>query len=277
MKQEFIDFKKLLRSEGLNLLFPEWKKGEKVAFLSPHDDDVILGAGYLLSAVVENGGIPLVYIFSGGDAGYSVQDEKDSIVERRQREAVNAYKRMGVSEENIYFFGLPDFSVMLYINRRFPQGEGVFDKLVGLFREKKVSRVVFSSGNFENWDHTAVFYIGMYIGPQSGDPVLPDLGETYPVRTYIVYSVWGDFEPQGDKDSEVLADFGILASQELEVEIMEAIRVFSSQREIIEDIVTHRKKRKLSEQFIELYRNIHIRKSIEYNSYFNILPKCKKC
>jgi len=47
---EYVDFLSLKRSRNIGLFFPDWKKGEKVAFLSPHDDDVILGAGYLLMA-----------------------------------------------------------------------------------------------------------------------------------------------------------------------------------------------------------------------------------
>ena len=66
---EFVDFHSLQKSKEINLIFPDWQKGETVAFLSPHDDDVLLGAGYLLTATIKNKGTPLILIFCSGDAG----------------------------------------------------------------------------------------------------------------------------------------------------------------------------------------------------------------
>lgn len=273
---EHVDFRRLLRSESLDLLFPGWEKGESIAFLSPHDDDILLGAGYILCSTIQNGGIPHVFIFSGGDAGYSIPEEKNSIVERRKEEAVRAYIALGVSKENIHFFGLTDFSVMPYVNRHPPSGRGIFEDLVRMFRGKKISRVVFSSGYFENWDHSAVFNIGMYVVPQAGDAVLADLGKTHPVKTFLIYSVWADFEPREDERTCIRADYGVLAGEKQEAKVMEAIDIFSSQRAIIEDIVSHRKRRRTSEGYLELYKDAGLRQPIEYAPYFSLLRKCKK-
>ncbi len=167
---EFVDFRSLRKSPGIDLLFPNWQEGETVAFLSPHDDDVLLGAGYLLKATVENSGTPLLLVFCSGDAGYSNPEEKDTITQRRRQEAIQAYGALGVKEENIHSFDIPDFSLMTYVNRNLNDKKGLFEEQVRLFREKRVSRVIFSSGYFEHWDHTAVFSMGIYTSPQSWRP-----------------------------------------------------------------------------------------------------------
>ncbi|MFQ6037104.1 MAG: PIG-L family deacetylase, partial [Candidatus Aminicenantales bacterium] len=159
---EFIDFHALQRSERIDLFFPGWEEGEKVAFLSPHDDDVILGAGYLLKATVESGGIPVVFLFCSGDAGYSAAEDRASIVETRKREALRAYEMLGVKKRNLHRLDIPDFSLPLYVNRNLPEGKGLFEEQVRVFRKERVSRVVFSSGFLEHWDHTAVYHMGVY-------------------------------------------------------------------------------------------------------------------
>ena len=48
-------------SQRIDTLFPEWgTENEVVAVLAPHDDDAILGAGYLIQAVLAAGGVPYV-------------------------------------------------------------------------------------------------------------------------------------------------------------------------------------------------------------------------
>ena len=119
---EFIDFGTGARGGDIGILFPGWKRGEAVAFLSPHDDDAALGAGYLLRAVKTAGGRPVVLIFCKGDAGYSKIEEKRTIVARRRREAFAAYALLGVPDEDIVFFGRPDLSLMADVNRISPAG-----------------------------------------------------------------------------------------------------------------------------------------------------------
>jgi LmbE family N-acetylglucosaminyl deacetylase len=272
---EFIDFASLRRSKKIELLFPGWEKGEKVAFLSPHDDDVVLGAGYLVKAVIENGGIPLIFIFCQGDAGYSSVEEKDSIVSRRKKETIKAYVSLGVQEGNLFHSEIPDFSLPPYINRNLPRGKGLFEEQVRLFRKEKVGRVVFSSGFHEHWDHTAVYQMGIYTSPQAGDPILADLGKPHAPKNYYVYSVWGDFEPEKSAAGVLRADKGILADKELEHTVREAIQSFASQKKIFQTIVGHREKRKSEAGYLELYKTVSVREAIDFKPYIDLLGKCK--
>jgi LmbE family N-acetylglucosaminyl deacetylase len=273
---EFIDFASLRRSKKIDLLFPDWEKGEKVAFLSPHDDDVVLGAGYLLKAVLESGGLPLVFIFCQGDAGYSAIEDKNTIVKTRKKEAIRAYRMLGVDEGNLFHSDIPDFSLPPYINRDLPRGKGLFEEQVRIFRKERVSRVVFASGFYEHWDHTAVYLMGIYTSPQAGDPILADLGKPYAPKSYYVYSVWGDFEPRKHEQEAIRADKGILVNEEQENSVREAIQVFSSQKKIFKTIVDYREKRKTESGYLELYKTMTARRQINFEAYFDLLAKCKK-
>jgi len=258
----------------INLIFPGWKKGERVAFFSPHDDDAILGAGYLILATLRSGGIPVVMVFCRGDAGYSTPAEKKGVVGRRKKEAVRAYGTLGFNKENIHFFNVPDFSLMAHLDRRPPWGKGIFDKLISILRQGRISRVVFSSGYLEHWDHTRVFEAGVYTSSQAQDPILVDLGRPHPVTTYLAYSVWGDFEP-APAGQKTRADLGILATDEDEKRVMTAIREFTSQARIIKNIVAHRQRRKTQGGYLELYKTIKLRQPIDYALYFDLLKKIR--
>jgi LmbE family N-acetylglucosaminyl deacetylase len=273
---EFVDFSKPAKRGRINLLFPGWTKGERVAFYSPHDDDAILGAGYLILAVIKAGGIPSIFVFCRGDAGYSTPAEKKGIVQRRKREARSAYGLLGVKEKDIRFFGIPDFSLTAHLDRKPPcGGKGVFDQIVSLLRRERISRVAFSSGHLEHWDHTAVFYAGIYTSPQAQDPILADLGKPQRIQTYLAYSVWGDFEP-APMGQATRADLGILAKDEDEKLVIDTIKEFSSQSRIIKHIVARRKARTTKGGYLELYKSYQLRQPIDYSPYFRIINKIKE-
>jgi len=270
----FINFRAQKKGNHLSLIFPGWKPAERVAFFSPHDDDVVLGAGYLLLATLQQGGFPHIFIFCRGDAGYSKLAQKKGIVTRRRREAVQAYAELGVAEANIHFFDIPDFSLMAHLDRMSHAGKkGLFEPLLRKLRQEKFSRVVFSNGSCEHWDHTATFFLGIYTSPQAQDFILVDLGQPSPIQSYLAYSVWADFEPGEKNHDNLSADVGILASAEEEEKVQTAIRAFSSQERIIQDILARRAKRKFKGRYLELYKNYQARKPVDYQPYFRVLKK----
>ena len=270
---DFVDFRSAARTKDIAVLFPGWKAGERVAFFSPHDDDVALGAGYLVLAVQAAGGAADVVIFSRGNAGYSTAKEKTTIVGKRRAEAVAAYGLLGVPAENVHPFGLPDLSLMTYVNRQVPGAEGVLDKMIRLLRGRRVSRVVLPNPNLENWDHTAVYNLGVYGAPQAGDPILADLGEPSPISTFLVYAVWSDFESKG-QEGELRADAGILATAEEENRVRKALAAFASQARVMAATVAHeRDKRRFEGRFLEVYRRVELRRPVDYLPYFELLKK----
>jgi LmbE family N-acetylglucosaminyl deacetylase len=273
---EFIDFRARRRRARFGTIFPGWKRGEGVAFFAPHDDDVALGAGYLLRAVLRNGGRPVVVVFCRGEAGYSGPSAKKTIVSVRRREAVRAYVRLGVPGGNIHFLGAPDFTLMTTVSRGRGSRPAVFDRLVTLLRRERISRVVTTSPHFENWDHTAAFYHAVYTSAQSGDPVLADLGPLSPVRTILAYSVWSDFEPRAD-GHPLRADLGILAPAAEERAVREALGEFRSQAEIMgRTVAIDRRKRRVEDGFLELYRTVAVRSPVDFSIYASRLKRCRR-
>ncbi len=271
---EFVDFRTGEKSASIKMLFPGWKRGESVAFLSPHDDDVALGAGYLVQAVLESGGRPHILVFCKGDAGYSTPGGKRTIVRTRRREALAAYATLGVDPADIHFFGLPDLSLMAYVNRKVPGREGVLDRFIRILRTHRAGRVVFSSPHYENWDHTAVYCLGMYAAPQAGDPILADLGGPFPVQSLLVYSVWGDFAPSGEVNGPLRADAGILAGEKEEELVRKSLRAFASQSKVMDNTAARPGDRpKGPGGRLELYQRARVREPIDYGPYFEYLKK----
>jgi LmbE family N-acetylglucosaminyl deacetylase len=270
---EFVDFGSGARGGDIEILFPGWKKGEAVAFLSPHDDDAALGAGHLLRAVKKAGGKPVVLVFCKGDAGYSEASEKRTIVARRRSEAVAAYALLGVPREDIVFFNRPDLSLMGHVNRTSPAGrKGVVEDLIRVLRARRAARVVFTSPHYENWDHTAVYMLGMYAAPQAGDGILADLGVPSAVASMLVYSVWGDFAPR--PGGGLSADLGLLASDRDEQAVRKALAAFASQAAIMANTVAARREaRRGPEGWLELYARASVREPVDYLAYFRELNK----
>jgi len=117
----YYDLDRELKSRDIDLIFEGWnERDERVAILSPHDDDALLGAGYLLLADISEGGEPFVLIFCDGSGGYSNVDEKERIVSVRRIESTRAYEKLGIREENIVRFDYPDLGLSHTLDGRFP-------------------------------------------------------------------------------------------------------------------------------------------------------------
>ena len=106
------------------------------------------------------------------------------------------YKTLGIPQGNIHRFDYPDFSLGPYGFRILPRNNrGIFDPILKLLRDLQISRLIITNGYREHSDHSATSQIGVDTGPQVGDPILPDVGKPYRIKSYLVYSVWGDFSP----------------------------------------------------------------------------------
>ncbi len=269
----FFDLRRKVKSASIDLLFPQWREGdERVVIFSPHDDDALLGAGYLLQAVPLFGGEVHVVIFCNGSGGYSIIEHKYIITALRAQETTRAYGKVGVLPERIHRLEYDDYSVWPFIGWKLPLGEGTVEKVVPLLRRLRATRVVLPNGYREHLDHTAVFMIGAFDTPQVGDPVMADWGESSPVRSVLQYAVWSDFSFDdalctGD-DLDVRANRALRAPYEAEERIQEAMREFKTQARIIEGLLEARKERMLSEQdVLEVYLTFEPRPKCEYRKY----------
>jgi LmbE family N-acetylglucosaminyl deacetylase len=270
---QYYDLQRRQRSGEIGLCFPDWQPGdERLAVLCPHDDDGILGAGYAILAAQANGASVYPCIFCDGRAGYSDVAAKSTIVPRRRQETVAAYGALEVPRENIIRFDYPDFSLDQWVGWFLPGGQtGTMAQIVPTLRRLEITRVLIPNGYREHIDHEATHRIGSYNTPQVGDPVLVDWGRAAPVRSTMIYAVWGDFSPEdalvAERSVDLRANRAIAAPTAAEAQIAEALRQWKSQGEIIQDLVATRRARRVGERTIEVYIAFDPRPALDYGPY----------
>lgn len=261
------------KSASIEFVFPDWEGSkEKVVVFSPHDDDAILGAGYLMQAALANQAEVYVFIFCDGRAGYSHPEQKEKIVALRRAETEAAYQTIGVAAERIVRLDYPDFSALGHIGWQLINGrEGSFAITLRKLRELGATRLVLPNGYREHIDHEAVFKIGAYDGPQVGDPILADWGLPQIIKSFLVYAVWGDFSPEAallrGKSPDVRANMAIKANQVVTDRIDAALHQWNSQLQIIAGILKAREARKCQDGSIEGYLRFDPRPSLDYRPY----------
>ncbi|HOA99141.1 PIG-L deacetylase family protein [Candidatus Sordicultor fermentans] len=269
----FYDLRRREKSKSIELLFPGWVEGEeRVAIFCPHDDDGILGPGYLLQAIPLFGGEVHVVIFCNGSGGYSVIEHKNIITALRARETVLAYAHLGVKEERIHRLDYDDYSVWPFLGWKLPGGEeGTFRKILPLLRRLKITRVLVPNGYREHLDHYATFLVGAFDTPQVGDPVMADWGIAKGIKSVLQYAVWSDFSPEDtllEKDAlNVRANRALCAPREAEEKINLAMSEFKTQAQIIAGLLEQRKERNMEKGMIEVYLSFDPRPRCEYDKY----------
>ena len=129
MAKQGFEFVRLVESErrgGTTLasVSRHWKQGEECfLFVSPHDDDVVIGGSLMIqSALREN--VPVhVAVVTDGAMGYCSAREKGSISEIRRDETYAACKVLGVGKTHVHWLGFPDCQLSRY-RGRYPAGAG---------------------------------------------------------------------------------------------------------------------------------------------------------
>ncbi|MFW6271328.1 MAG: PIG-L family deacetylase, partial [Bacillota bacterium] len=138
-------------------------------------------------------------------------------------------------------------------------------------RKIKATRVLIPNGYREHFDHKAVNLMGIYDVPQAGDPVAVDWGEPTAIKSVLVYSVWADFSPEdalkNNRDTKLRANCALRVDESIEKSIIEAVKEYKSQAEIIQSLVKQRKSKKIEDTYLELYQKIDPRPELDYNPY----------
>jgi len=279
---QYYDIRARVKSSDLDLLFPQWQgSDERLAIVSPHDDDALLGAGYLISAARDAEASVYVIIVCNGCAGYSSPEEKATIVATRQKETLAAYGHLKLDENHIVRFDYDDFSIWPFLGWHLPGGEtGTLEKMVKALRELRITRLVIPNGYREHIDHEGAFKMAAYDGPQAGDPILAEWGPPQPLtpspaESVLQYSVWGDFSPEDalvNGFEPVLRANRILhCSPDVEERIVAAIKEYRSQSQIIANLVAARQSRRTENGYVELYLAWDPRPALDYSPYVDFV------
>ncbi len=270
----YFDLRRGIKSDRLDLIFPGWTgKDEHILVLSPHDDDGVIGAGYIMLAALAQGARVSLAIFCNGCFGYSKVEDKDTICEVRRQETLEAYQILGLQPADILRFEYPDYGTWPALGWNLPSGElGTTSRFLPVLRELKPTRLLLPNGYREHPDHEAVYRVGAYDGPQAGDPILAELGRMAPIRSFLQYSVWADFSPEdalvNGVSSNLRANLAVQVTRDVEELIETSIRKFRSQGQIIEHMVVTRAQNRLKDEYgLEVYLSLDPRPRLDYAPY----------
>ena len=175
----------------------------------------------------------------------------------------------------------PDFSAIGNWGWEKADGKpGDMPRILRFLREKKVTRVMTPNHYHEHIDHVATYLMSSYDVPQAGDMALVDHGTPHAVLSTLQYSVWADFDPEdalvNGRPSSLRANRILVASEEVEKKIDDAISAYVSQDKIIENLVNSRKERLTAKgDFVEPYIAYDCRPKINMNPYIDwVNEKC---
>ncbi|MDD4888593.1 MAG: PIG-L family deacetylase [Phycisphaerae bacterium] len=119
-----IEFARLVGSErrvgdSLAGVSRHWRGDqERFLFISPHDDDAVLGAG-LLMQLAQREHVPVyLLIITDGAMGYCVPEERLTVSGIRHKETFAAYQTLGLPADHIVWMGFPDCQLSNYLGRR---------------------------------------------------------------------------------------------------------------------------------------------------------------
>jgi LmbE family N-acetylglucosaminyl deacetylase len=199
MKEE-IEFIRLVGNERrvgptLASVSRHWQ-GEKecFAFVSPHDDDVVLGGGLMIQ-LAKRENVPVhIMIVTDGSMGYCSLEEKDTIVEIRKAETFACYESLGIPRQNIHWLGFPDCQLNSYRGRRVAKkGEpaevegfnGLQNGFTYFLRKIRPTQVFLPTSNDLHPDHRIVHEELLISLFHSAGDIWPELGKTLERVPYV--------------------------------------------------------------------------------------------
>jgi LmbE family N-acetylglucosaminyl deacetylase len=228
---------------------------ERWLFITPHDDDVVLGAGMLLAQAARTGVHTTVCVVTDGRMGYCRADQRDDIVVIRAAETERAMEMLGGPD--IRRLEYPDCDLSAHAGRRRIAGDttgfagkdpagdavehpdprkghsGLQNSFTSLLRDLRPTRVFVPTGADYHPDHQVVhrellislFHATGAIWPELGNPLPapPPLSE---MAIYCDFPAPPTLQVEGDaKAFEAKLDaIAAFASQEQIAAIVEGVR-----------------------------------------------------
>jgi len=173
---------------------------ERWLFVSPHDDDTVIGAGMTVLAAHAEGVECHLMVVTEGSMGYCEDEHKHTVSGIRRIETVESCKLIGIPEENIHFLGFPDCDLANWAGRRWArEGDipvmegftGLQNSFVKVLRQVIPTRVFLPTSTDFHPDHQVVtremniclFHAQGSIWPELGAP-LATVPEVYEYATY---------------------------------------------------------------------------------------------
>ena len=183
----------LLTTSRIAELMDDWRGSDEVwLFVSPHDDDIVLGGGLVFQAGIAEGAEVHAAVVTDGRMGYCRMDQRDSITAIRTDEARQSFAVLGLAPERLYFLGYPDGHLSTCTGAFIGNGEaghcesnngeetvGMQIAFTRLLRKVRPTRVFVPTSSDLHPDHRIVheqlmislFHAQGAIWPQLGEPM----------------------------------------------------------------------------------------------------------
>ena len=187
--------------------------GEEVwMFVSPHDDDLCIGAGLLIQAAAQAGVDVQCVVVTDGCLGYCRPEQAADIVSIRQRETLKSFEILGVASDQVSFLGFPDGGLTKFVGRRPAlKGEpesggytGLQNAFTQCLRELRPVRVFVPTKTDLHPDHQITHNELMISLFHASGKIWPELGDPLEVPTVHEMAVYCDFPT--DPHLEIMAD-----------------------------------------------------------------------
>ncbi|MEO6436685.1 MAG: PIG-L family deacetylase [Tepidisphaeraceae bacterium] len=197
-------------------------------FVSPHDDDLVIGAGLWMQAAVAAGVDVQVLIVTDGRMGYCSLEQRDSIAQIRRAETYESFQLLGVGEKQIAWCGYPDGGLYELQGRRKSRASdevqpiegyvGLSNALTFQLRRTRPARVFVPTIADLHPDHQIVnnemmiclFHAAGAIWPELGAP-LADVPKVYELAIYCDFPQPPQLELRTDEAAFEKKLAGILA------------------------------------------------------------------
>ena len=176
---------------------------ESWLFLSPHDDDIVCGAGLTFLAAIRCGIDVHAGVVSNGRMGYCTPEQRETIRQVRYEETRASFEHLGLSMDRLYQFDYDDGSLAQAAGKRFAApddpnaiagGTGIQNTLTWLLRKVRPTRVFLPNRLDLHPDHRAVHHETVISIFHAQGGIWPELGT--PIVTLPVlyeYATYSDF------------------------------------------------------------------------------------
>ena len=212
-------------------------------FVSPHDDDLVIGAGLWMQAAVAAGIDVRVLVVTDGRMGYCTLEQRDTITEIRKSETYESFEALGIGRERIAWVGYPDGGLHILQGRRKARVDdevkpiegyvGLSNAFVYHLRKARPARVFVPTIADFHPDHQIVnnemmiclFHAAGAIWPELGKP-LAEVPKVYELAIYADFPQPPQLELRADAASFETKLRGIAAYRsQLQIErIVQQIR-----------------------------------------------------
>jgi LmbE family N-acetylglucosaminyl deacetylase len=217
---------KTIKSNKLSEIFDNWESNdERWLFVSPHDDDIIIGSGILLQKAMEEKIKTSILITTDGSMGYCDEKDMKSIVDIRHKETLDSFSILGIKD--VTWLNFPDSQLGLYVGKRKAEENdpciikgftGLQNAYTYYFRLLKPTRIFLPSGTDLHVDHKityqesliSIFHCNSLIWPELGEP-LPEIPKLYEMAIYSDFIEKPDIKVESDQSNLELKLKGISA------------------------------------------------------------------